>query len=111
MSEWGFKPTKSNQSDPVLLDFGLIEAIGRCEPSVYWCIGCGTCSATCIAAQFNNFNPRKIFQSVRSGRVENLETEISKCLMCGKCLLECPRNVNTRNILSNLKQIIGQHAV
>jgi heterodisulfide reductase subunit C len=111
MCEWGFTSTRSSQSDPDLMDFSLLEMIGRLEPSIFWCIGCGTCSATCTSAQFNGFNPRKTFLAVRSGRIENLGKEISKCVLCGKCQLECPRNVNTRYILSNLKHLTGKYAV
>jgi heterodisulfide reductase subunit C len=111
MREWGYTLTKSNQSDLARIDLRLIETIGMLEPSIYWCIGCGTCSATCTSAQFNDFNPRKTFQSIRVGRIENLRDEISKCLLCGKCQMVCPKNVNTRNILSNLKRIIGRYEV
>lgn len=111
MYEWGFSSIKSNQSDLDRMDFSFIEAIGTIEPSIFWCIGCGSCTATCTSAQFNNFNPRRIFQSVRYGLVKDLNDEISKCLLCGKCQMVCPRHVNTRNILSNLKLIIGQNAL
>ena len=111
MGEWGFSVIPSNQSHPDQMDFRLIETIGSIEPSIFWCIGCGSCSATCTSAQFNNFSPRKIFHSVRSGQIKDIGDEITKCLLCGKCQMVCPRHVNTRNILSNIKRIIGQNAI
>lgn len=111
MSDWGFTVIQTNQSDLDRVDQGLIATIGNIEPSIFWCIGCGSCSATCTSAQFNNFNPRKIIQAIRSGQVNYMMDEVNKCLLCGKCQLVCPRHVNTRNILLNVKQIIGQNAI
>jgi heterodisulfide reductase subunit B len=111
MSEWGFSVIHTNQSDLDRVDQGLIVMIENIEPSIFWCIGCGSCSATCTSAQFNNFNPRRIIQAIRSGQVKDIKDEIDKCLLCGKCQLVCPRDVNTRNILLNVKRIIGQNAV
>ncbi|MCK9640345.1 MAG: 4Fe-4S dicluster domain-containing protein [Prolixibacteraceae bacterium] len=111
MSEWGFTVIQTNQSDMDQMDRGLIAKIGNAEPSIFWCIGCGSCSATCTAAQFNNFSPRRIIQAIRSGQVKDIMGEVNKCLLCGKCQLVCPRHVNTRNILLNVKQIMGQDAI
>ena len=111
MREWGFTVIQTNQSDLDRVDQGLIATIGNIEPSIFWCIGCGSCSATCTSAQFNNFNPRRIIQAIKSGQVKYITDEVNKCLLCGKCQLVCPRHVNTRNILLNVKQIIGQNAI
>lgn len=109
MSEWGFSSIESRQSNPDRLDLSLIKAVGRIEPSIYWCIGCGSCTAACTSSQFNGFNPRKIFQSIMSGYTKEISEEITKCLLCGKCQFVCPRNVNTRNILSNIQLIVGRN--
>ena len=111
MSEWGYAVIKTNQSDLERVDQGLIAAIGKLEPSIFWCIGCGSCSATCTSAQFNNFNPRSIVHAIRSGQVNGIKDQVNKCLLCGKCQLVCPRHVNTRYILLNVKRIIDENAI
>ena len=39
-------------------------------------------------------------------RGENIKprNEIKKCMLCGKCILVCPRGVNTRNVVFLAKQ-------
>lgn len=110
-SEWGFSVVQSKQSDRDRTDNRLLETMIGIEPSIMWCIGCGTCSATCSAGQYGNFSPRRIFQSVRTGYICELRTEIDHCLLCEKCLYACPRQVNTRNILFNLKRMVVQNAL
>jgi heterodisulfide reductase subunit C len=36
----------------------------------------------------------------RRGEIEPLREEVTRCMLCGKCLLVCPRGVNTRNVVS-----------
>ncbi|MBI4648294.1 MAG: 4Fe-4S dicluster domain-containing protein [Bacteroidia bacterium] len=73
------------------------------EPTFNSCIQCGTCTATCSAACFTDFNFRKLLLLVNRGETFEIIQELQKCMLCGKCLLVCPRNVNTRNILLNLR--------
>jgi heterodisulfide reductase subunit C len=106
MKDWGFSILKGCQIDFDNNDFSITRKISSIEPSFLWCIGCGSCTATCTAAQFTNFNPRKVNLLIQRGEMKGLAAEISKCMMCGKCQLVCPRNVNTRNIIQNLKRLI-----
>jgi len=66
-------------------------------PSSKLCIGCGGCSATCTAGNLTEFNIRKLQMLVKRGETKEVG---------GKCLLVCPRGVDTRRmILSMLKYI------
>jgi heterodisulfide reductase subunit C len=76
------------------------------EPTFRICISCGSCSATCSAANFTNFNPQRLFVMVRRGEEAKLEQEFSNCMLCGKCILVCPRGVNTRNVILSIQKAI-----
>lgn len=111
MKEWGFSISKGRQIDFDKNDFSIAEFITQHEPSFRWCIGCGSCTATCSAARLTDFNPRKLNLLIQRGETKDLAQEISKCMLCGKCQLVCPRGVNTRNIIQNIKRaLIQDHA-
>jgi heterodisulfide reductase subunit C len=74
------------------------------EPSIKLCIGCGSCTATCSAGHFTQFNIRRIQTSVRRGEAGQFGNEIKKCMFCGKCQLVCPRGVNLRNVILTLNR-------
>jgi len=46
---------------------------------------------------------------LRRGMIKEVNDEISKCMLCGKCTLVCPRNVNTRHILFHIKKHFDGH--
>lgn len=60
------------------------------------CINCGTCTAICPAAEFYNYQPRKMVDLVQS-RDEEAITELLKseviwyCGECMSCKTRCPR--------------------
>jgi len=109
---WGYKIVTGRQIDFDSNDFSVSDFVSRHEPSFKWCIGCGSCTATCSAAQFTNFNPRRINLLVQRGETVGLAEEISKCMLCGKCQLVCPRDVNTRNVIHNIKRaLLHVHAL
>jgi heterodisulfide reductase subunit C len=77
------------------------------EPSVAACISCGTCTATCSAAQFTDFSLRKYILLLRRGYTEEVAENIDKCMLCGKCNLMCPRGVNTRNVILSIQEVLS----
>ena len=80
-------------------DHELTAHIRHMEPTVDICIGCGSCTATCTAGGFTDFNIRRIHTFLRRGEVRGLKKELEKCMFCGKCQLVCPRGVNLRNLI------------
>ncbi len=102
--EFGFSINKSQQINMDTADQQLFKKILMSEPSLNVCIFCGSCAATCSAGQFTSFSFRRLSVSLRRGLNDEIEKEISRCMMCGKCTLVCPRNVNTRHILFHLKK-------
>lgn len=107
MANFGFsiKKTRSIQlNEAALAKFRqTVEAV----PSYKNCIGCGGCTATCSARQFTDFNIRKVHFSLRRGQYESVAQELQKCMLCGKCTLICPRGVNLRSLIINMRQIIA----
>jgi len=77
-------------------------------PSFKRCISCGGCAATCTAGHFTSFNIRKIHSLYRWEEYEGLEEELQKCMLCGKCTLVCPRGVNLRDLVINLRKILSK---
>lgn len=102
--DFGFSINKSQQIDFDKADLSLYNKIKALEPSLGVCIFCGSCGATCSAGQFTSFSFRRLSVNLRRGLIKETSDEISKCMLCGKCTLVCPRNVNTRHILFHLKK-------
>jgi Fe-S oxidoreductase len=46
---------------------------------------------------------------LRRGETAELETEIQKCMLCGKCMLVCPRGINIRNVIMLIKKSIPKY--
>lgn len=74
------------------------------------CINCGVCTAICPAAQFCDYDPRMITDTVQKGN----ETEIEKLLKtdtiwyCGECLsckTRCPRGNTPGYIVQALRAL------
>lgn len=78
------------------------------EPSATLCISCGTCAATCSAAQFTDFNFRKNLLLCKRGETETLKPIIDRCMLCGKCQIACPKGVNTRHIVLILNKLLSK---
>ncbi len=107
MKDWGYSILKGRQIDFEKNDFSISRFVEQHEPSFKWCIGCGSCTATCTAAKFSNFNPRKLNLLIQRGETSIIAEEIAKCMLCGKCQLVCPRGINTRNVIHNIKRALN----
>ena len=99
MVDFGYSTLISKIHDLDKADLSLANEIIKIEPSFNLCISCGSCAATCTAARFTNFNFREMCHRIRRGETSIAVIESEKCMLCGKCTLACPRNVNTRNII------------
>lgn len=81
----------------------LLEAV----PSYKWCIGCGGCTAACTAGGLTDFNIRRIHAAFFRGQYAGLDEQLTRCMLCGKCLLVCPRGVNTRSLIINMRRVLN----
>ena len=108
MIEFGFQ---INQGRTINLDTDRVplqqleEAVG----SFRRCIKCGSCTATCTAGHFTDFNIRKIHTTFLSGLYDDLSEMLKPCMLCGKCTLVCPRGVNLRALVINLRKILKEN--
>lgn len=99
MVNFGYSPLSTSIQDLDKVDFTLSDRLANDEPSFLLCIACGSCTATCTAGSFTKFSFRQMCHNIRRGENKFAISESEKCMMCGKCTLACPRNVNTRNIV------------
>jgi heterodisulfide reductase subunit C len=106
MVDFGYILEKDNTINYDLNDRFIADFVLSKEPSLYKCIQCGTCSGTCSAAAFSDFNFRRMQLLMQRGETKQLKQQISHCMLCGKCQLVCPRGVNTRNVILQI-----QHAL
>ena len=103
---FGYSVNKDRQIDFDRNNLAVARAVADAEPSIHLCISCGTCAATCSAANFTDFSLRRMILMVRRGELTGLKTEIEKCMLCGKCQLACPRGVSTRNLVIQINKAL-----
>ena len=106
MIDFGYTITKDRQLDYDRGDMRYYRLVQSLEPSVDVCMECGSCTATCSAGQFTEFNIRKAHSLIRRGNTESIKAELRKCMFCGKCQLVCPRGVNLRNLILAMNRAI-----
>jgi len=74
------------------------------------CMSCGACSALCPAAEFFDYNPRIIMETVQE-KDEQLLVDLLKsdtiwyCYQCGSCKAKCPRKNNPFGMITSLRQL------
>lgn len=99
-NRFGFVINRSRLIDYDKSDRKVREYVTAREPSFSLCFACGGCTATCTAGQHTTFNLRRMNTYIRRGEIDPLREEVARCMLCGKCLLVCPRGVNTRNVVA-----------
>jgi heterodisulfide reductase subunit C len=68
----------------------------RFEEGLNACMNCGVCTAICPAAEFYDYDPRKIVDAVQTGDNEEIEKLLKSetiwyCGECMSCKTRCPR--------------------
>jgi len=111
MKNFGYSLNKDRQINLDNSDQRIADFVKQHEPSFNICISCGTCTATCSAGNYSNLNLCKLIIMVKRGDTNEVKSEISKCMFCGKCLLACPRGVNTRNVILKINQAIEKFSL
>ena len=76
--------------------YDMLMADIRFEEGLNACMNCGVCTAICPAAEFYNYDPRKIVDMVQGkddGQISELlrSEEIWYCGECMSCKTRCPR--------------------
>ena len=104
MDKFGYTISKGRQINYDLNDRSIAEYIYLNEPSFRFCIECGACSATCTTGNFTKFSLRELNILIKRGENSKVNDMLKKCMLCGKCILVCPRGVNTRNVVFVAKE-------
>lgn len=99
MNFWGYNISESRSIQYDKNDKRMAETIAREVPSSKLCIGCGGCTAGCTTGNLTDFNIRKIQMLMKRGEDKEAREQLSKCMLCGKCMLVCPRGVETRKMI------------
>jgi heterodisulfide reductase subunit C len=111
MKDWGYTLNNNNQIDLDATERLFMRKLSASESSFKLCIGCGTCTGTCSTGNFTQFGLRKIISSISRDEINGLSEELSKCMACGKCLLVCPRGVNTRKVITLARMLLNEMEV
>jgi heterodisulfide reductase subunit C len=74
------------------------------------CMNCGVCTAICPAAEFYNYDPRVIVETVQREDEESLKELISSetiwyCGECMSCKTRCPRGNTAGSIIMALRKL------
>lgn len=107
MKQFGFAISKGRSINLDDYNTTKVETLLERVPSYKYCIGCGGCTASCSAAGFTDFNIRRIHTAFQRGQFDGLDEQLKRCMLCGKCLLVCPRGVNTRALIINMRRILA----
>ncbi|MBP5327200.1 MAG: 4Fe-4S dicluster domain-containing protein [Bacteroidales bacterium] len=107
MNKFGFTISQGRQINFDEIKTDKVEKMLELVPSYKLCIGCGGCTAACTAAGFTDYNIRRIHTAFQRGQYNGLEEKLQRCMLCGKCLLVCPRGVNTRSLIVNMRRILA----
>jgi heterodisulfide reductase subunit C len=95
--------------------YGLLMEDIRFEEGLKACMNCGVCTAICPAAEFYDYDPRKIVDLVQSEDNDEIESLLKSetiwyCGECMSCKTRCPRG-NTPGLvimaLRSLSQKLG----
>ena len=103
MIDFGYTISKPRRIDIDANDMNPCGGILAQIPELQSCIGCGCCTAVCTAGNLTQFNFRKVHTLVRRGEYRGAYEAMSKCMLCGKCRLSCPRGINTRAVVMLIK--------
>jgi heterodisulfide reductase subunit C len=105
MIDFGFKISKSSTIDIEKADTSYYEQLCLTEPDARICMNCGSCSATCTAAPFGHMSIRLVIMKLQRG--EDVRSMLTRCQLCGKCMMVCPRGINTRHLILEICKNYG----
>ncbi len=108
MVDFGFGLTPSSRIDLDKFDKGKFEALAALEPDVRKCMSCGSCTAVCTAGRFVSTSLRAAVQNIQNGRPEMALEMLGSCQFCGKCLMVCPRGINTRHLILSIVKVYSE---
>ncbi|HNW57012.1 MAG TPA: 4Fe-4S dicluster domain-containing protein [Bacteroidales bacterium] len=90
--------------------FEMLKKDIRFNEGLNACMNCGVCTAICPAAEFYNYDPRKIVDTVQSGNNEEIEKLLKSetiwyCGECMSCKTRCPRGNTPGLVIMSLRTL------
>ena len=108
MIDFGFSISPSSRIDLDKADRKSFDALAKIEPDVLKCMACGSCSASCTAAQFTPTSVRQAILMLQRGQISQALQLLEGCMFCGKCTMVCPRGINTRHLIVSIQKVYGK---
>ena len=105
MIDFGFGVNPSSRINLDNADKEKFSRLAASEPDVLKCMACGSCSASCSAAAFEDTSLRRAILSLQNGLCDDASKLLSHCMLCGKCTMVCPRGINTRHLIMSIQKI------
>jgi len=89
-----------------LLDRDFVIQVEPDWQKLLTCIQCGTCSASCPAAELMDYAPRQLWQMMRLGLRELVMNSRTfwLCTQCYACQVRCPRGIEIAETMRNLRE-------
>lgn len=109
MKHWGFKISSPRSLNIDDYNNEIYKLMTEKIPSANACIMCGNCTATCSANKFDKFSFRDVHLKFKYAKYDDLAKELDKCMLCGKCVLQCPRGINTRGIILYMRNFLNDN--
>lgn len=106
--KWGFRPEHSQTIDLDTAPIDLYRKTIQKVPGLRACFFCGSCSSTCSVSN-DGMSFRQVNLLLQRGEIQKLKEKIAPCILCGKCTLVCPRNVDTRAVIYHLRILLYEH--
>jgi heterodisulfide reductase subunit C1 len=90
--------------------FELLEKDIRFTDGLKACMSCGVCTAICPAAEFTDYEPRKMMIRVQKRNSEDLvkllkSDTIWNCGQCMSCKTRCPRENTPGMVIQSLRKV------
>lgn len=108
MVDFGFTFNQSSRIDLDNVNRTLLKKIAMEEPDFVKCMACGSCSAVCSAGRYVPTSLRRTVLALQNGLKEEALGELEGCMLCGKCTLTCPRNINTRHLILSIIKVCSE---
>ena len=105
MAKFGYSLTPSSRIDLNKINKKKWNRLVALEPDVLKCMACGSCTASCTAGKFVRTSLRSAILYLQNGQEKEALEYIQSCLLCGKCIMVCPRAINTRHLLLSINKI------
>lgn len=105
MIDFGFGFSPSSRIDLDKASTNKLKELIRIEPDIQKCMACGSCCGSCTGSQFTDVSLRSCILKLQNGQEEEALALLKSCMLCGKCTLVCPRNINTRHLILSINKI------